>query len=150
MYARMYNCTCARHCLSSPVCLSLCLPCRGALVAALARSTMVAGHDTAVCVTAVVGPGAGTVAADLRESSLADHIAVASVSTHGRLVAIILLTVVLVALCQLYCALNETMRCELRFYRCILGMLLTWNKLVASQNVCKCHHMNNKISSLLQ
>ena len=63
--------------------------------------TEVTGHDTVVCVTAVVGPGAGTVAADLRESSLAHHVATAiTVSTYGLLVAITLLAEHLVAGCR--------------------------------------------------
>ena len=77
-------------------------------MAALARTaaTVVVGHDTVVCVTAVVGTTTGTVAADLRESSLAHHVAVASISTHGRLEAITLLAEHLVALCRKQYELN--------------------------------------------
>ena len=72
------------------------------MAAAAARSpvTVVAGLDTDVCVTAEVGPRTGTVAVDLRESSLAHHVATASVSTHRRLEAITFLAEHLVALCR--------------------------------------------------
>ena len=78
-------------------------------MAALARSAAAADAscDTHSCVTAEVGTTTGTVSVDHRESSLALHVAVASVSTHGRLVAITLLAEHLVAGCRQQVILYE-------------------------------------------
>ena len=94
-----FNCV-VLVCTASPV--SLCLPCRGALVIALARSpvTVVFGLDTDLCVTAEVGTTTATTTVDHGEPSLAHHVAPASVSTHRRLVAITLLAEHLVAGCM--------------------------------------------------
>ena len=95
------------RCVQPHLSLSLALPCRGALVAAVAArtaATVVAGRDTVACVAAEVGTRTGTAAAEHGESSLALHVATAAVSTHRRLVAITLLAEHLVALCRQQCA----------------------------------------------
>ena len=79
------------------------------MAAALARSAAADtdGTDADVCVAAEVGTRTLTTTVDYGESSLALHVATASVSTHRRLVAITLLAEHLVALCRQQLILYE-------------------------------------------
>ena len=112
-------------CTASPVSL----PSVGRLlvVAGTVSTAVVAGLDTLVCVAAVVGMRMGAVSAEHGESSLALHVATASVSTHRRLVTITLLAEHLVALCRQQCVFKLNLR------YCIVGILLIPDKLFVFQ-----------------
>ena len=98
---------CILHVFVVPVCTAspVSLPSVGRLlvVAVTVSTAAVAGLDTVACVAAVVRTRTGTTTVEHGESSLALHVAVASISTHRRLEAITLLAEHLVALCRQKC-----------------------------------------------